>query len=148
MSSSRADHTFLHPASGGIILALDWLLFSGSALSLGLGTGVLAFVGFVLGLLGVSFVQYRYGHEAIIASGLKGVLAGLAVGIPFPIAGTAVGGFVLTLSGLDRWKKRLTGRSSSDAAAQDQDTSRPQSPPSDDTAPDPASSGERTRSSN
>jgi len=146
MSSSRSDHTFLHPASGGIILALDWLLFSGSALSLGLGTSVLASVGFVVGLLSVSFVQYRYGHEAIIASGLKGVLAGIAVGIPFPIAGTAVGGFVLTLSGLDRWKKRLTGRSSSDDAAT-QDPAASQSPTSDDAASGSASSGERARSS-
>jgi hypothetical protein len=37
----------------------------------------------------------------------KGLLSGIAVGIPFPIAGTAVGGAVLALSGLNR----LTGRS-------------------------------------
>ena len=138
--STRSEDSFLHPASGAIILALDWLLFSGNVLSLGLGTGVLAFVGFVLGLLGVGFVQHRYGHEPMITSGLKGVLAGAAVGIPFPIAGTAVGGLVLSLSGLNRWKKRLQGRTK-DSPASDT-TGDHQSSSSENTA-----TGSRTRSS-
>jgi hypothetical protein len=142
MSSTHSEDSLLHPASGAIILALDWILFSGNALSLGLGTGVLAFVGFVLGLLSVGFVQYRYGHEPMIASGLKGVLAGAAVGIPFPIAGTAVGGLVLTLSGLDRWKKRLLpGRSQGTPSEPTEES--PQS-----SSTENASRGGKTRSSN
>lgn len=140
MSSAHSDHTFLHPASGAVILALDWLLFSGSVLSLGLGTGVLAFTGFVLGLIGVSFVQHRYGQEPMITSGLKGVVAGMVVGVPFPIAGTAVGGIVLSLSGLGRWKQRLLGRSK-DTAQSEADA------PGQSKAPDEISAGKRTRSS-
>ncbi len=107
MTTDVRHRTFLHPASGALILALDWLLFSGNVLALGLGTPVLATLGFGLGSLGVGFVQRRYGHESIGKSVAKGLLGGLAVGIPLPVAGTAVGGFVLALSGLNRWKDRL-----------------------------------------
>lgn len=103
----RSLHSFLHPASGALILAFDWLLFSGSVVSLGLGTIALSSIGFVLGLIGVAFIQHHYEHDPMVTSGLKGLLAGAAVGIPLPIAGTAVGGLVLTLSGLDSWKKWL-----------------------------------------
>lgn len=144
MSSSPADRSFLHPASGAIILALDWLLFSGNVLSLGLGTSVIAFIGFVLSLIGVGFVQHRYGHEPMLASGLKGVLGGIAVGLPFPIAGTAVGGLVLSLSGLDRWKNRLTGSQPADSNPQRANDHSAVAP--DDTAADSSSGRGRTRS--
>jgi len=112
MPTDRPSYSFLHPASGAIILALDWILFSGNILSLGLGSMALSSIGFVLGLIGVALVQHRYGPDPMITSGLKGLLAGVVVGVPLPIAGTAVGGVVLSLSGLDRWKKRLLpGRS-------------------------------------
>lgn len=107
MTRNRSLRSFLHPASGALILAFDWLLFSGSVLSLGLGTIALSSIGFVLGLISVAFVQHHYGHDPMVTSGLKGLLAGVAVGIPLPIAGTAVGGLVLSLSGLDQWKKWL-----------------------------------------
>lgn len=106
------SYSFLHPTSGAVILALDWILFSGNVLSLGLGSMALSSIGFVLGLIGVAVVQHRYGPDPMIMSGLKGLLAGVVVGIPLPIAGTAVGGLILSLSGLDRWKKLLLpGRS-------------------------------------
>jgi len=92
----------LHPASGLLILGLDWLLFSGSVLSLGLSTPALAVLGFVVGATGTGLIQARYGHDPGLSSSLKGVLGGLAVGIPLPVAGTALGGLILTLSGLDR----------------------------------------------
>jgi hypothetical protein len=96
---------FLHPASGVLILGLDWLLFSGSVFSLGLSTPALAALGFAVGAVGTGLLQGRYGGDGRWKSTLKGLLGGLAVGIPLPIAGTAVGGAILALSGLDR----LTG---------------------------------------
>lgn len=105
MPPDRSPRSFLQPASGALILALDWLLFSGNAVSLGMGTVALASIGFVLGLISVAFVQHRYGHDPMVTSGLKGLLAGIAVGIPLPIAGTAIGGLVLSLSGLNQWKQ-------------------------------------------
>ncbi len=35
----------LHPATGGLVLALDWLLFSGEALSAGVATPLTATLG-------------------------------------------------------------------------------------------------------
>ncbi len=99
--SSNSSSSVLHPAGGGLILALDWLLFSGSVASLGLSAPALAVLGFVLGTAGVGLIQARYAGDGRLASASKGILGGVAVGIPFPIAGTAVGGAVLGLSGLD-----------------------------------------------
>lgn len=141
MPTDRPSYSFLHPASGAVILALDWILFSGNVLSLGLGSMALSSIGFVLGLIGVAMVQHRFGSDPMISSGLKGLLAGVVVGVPLPIAGTAVGGLILSLSGLDRWKKLLPGRSHE---AETQETS-----PTSDTQPTDYSTGagERTRSS-
>ena len=108
--------TFLHPASGATVLALDWLFFSGNALSLGLSTPWIATLGFVLGTLIVTGIQHRYGADSTGRSWLKGVLGGVAVGIPFPIAGTAVGAWVLSLSGLN-WLQR--GRSKKELSSGD-----------------------------
>jgi hypothetical protein len=114
MANERDARTFLHPASGAVILALDWLLFSGNLLSLGLSTPFVSGLGFVLGSVITASIQRRYGHDRVGKSWLKGLGAGLAVGVPWPIAGTAVGGLVLTLSGLDRWKRKRLGTSSED----------------------------------
>lgn len=110
MSSSSS--AILHPASGALILGLDWLLFSGSALTLGLSSIALAALGFALGGLGTGLIQRTYHGDGTAKSILKGLLAGIAVGIPFPIAGTAVGGGILALSGLNN----LRGRSAQEDA--------------------------------
>lgn len=142
MPTDRTSYSFLHPASGAVILALDWILFSGSVLSLGLGSMALSSIGFVIGLIGVAIVQHRYGPDPMITSGLKGLLAGVVVGVPLPIAGTAVGGLILSLSGLDRWKKLLPGRS--------QEAETPETSAASDSQPTTGYStgaGESTRSS-
>lgn len=112
-SSPRRTNTFLHPASGLLILGLDWLFFSGTALSLGLTTPALALLGFGIGALGTGMLQRIYGGEGRLKSVLKGLLGGLVVGIPLPIAGTAVGGFILALSGLNRLRGNTTDSTSS-----------------------------------
>jgi len=106
--ASEGSSRFLHPASGVLILGLDWLLFSGSVLSLGLSTPALAALGFVLGALGTGLLQTQYGDDGRLMTIFKGILAGVAVGIPMPIAGTAAGGAVIALSGLDRLTSRST----------------------------------------
>lgn len=116
---SNGSSPFLHPASGVLILGLDWLLFSGSVLSLGLSTPAMAVLGFVLGALGTGLVQTKYGDDTPLMTIFKGVLSGVMVGIPLPIAGTAAGGAVIALSGLNR----LTGRSN-DKIEEKEDASR------------------------
>jgi len=105
-STGSPSSRFLHPASGILILGADWLLFSGSVLSLGLSTPALSLLGFGLGAVGTGLLQARYGQDSGTTSSLKGLLGGIAVGLPLPVAGTALGGFILTLSGLDRLKRK------------------------------------------
>jgi hypothetical protein len=95
----------LHPATGALILAMDWVLFSGSAVSLGTASWLLSLVGFVGGSLGSFIIQRRIAGDSPRASLVKGLFSGVAVGLPFPIAGTAIGGWILAASGLDRLRK-------------------------------------------
>lgn len=122
-SSNASSSTFLHPASGAVILGLDWLLFSGTVVSLGLSTPVLGVLGFVAGTIGTAVIQKMYGGDGSGKSLLKGLLGGIAVGIPMPIAGTAVGGAVIALSGLNRLMKRNGRRGSSERTLPDQEES-------------------------
>ncbi|WP_103028805.1 phosphoribosylaminoimidazole carboxylase [Salinibacter altiplanensis] len=101
MSDTDRSPTILHPASGGLILGLDWLLFSENAITLGLSTLFVAAVGAGVVGLGVGVLQHRYGADGPGLAGLKGLLGGIAVGIPLPVAGTALGGSLLAISGLD-----------------------------------------------
>jgi hypothetical protein len=97
--------TLYHPASGLLILAVDWLLFSGGVLTLGVSTPILLVVGGGLSALAVTALQMRYGEETRGRALMKGALGGLAVGLPFPVAGTGLGGAVLALSGLNRLRR-------------------------------------------
>jgi hypothetical protein len=94
----------LHPFSGLTIFGLDWLLFGSNLLSGGALTILWSTLGFVIGAVAVAIIQKRLQQDVTSASVWKGVLAGIAVGIPFPIAGTALGALILTLSGLDRFR--------------------------------------------
>jgi hypothetical protein len=51
-----------------------------------------------------------YGADGMGVAVLKGLLAGITVGIPLPVAGTAVGGGILALSGLNTgWRSPSEG---------------------------------------
>jgi hypothetical protein len=104
--AAPARRTLLHPAAGGLILGLDWLLFSGTVVSAGTMLWFSIIGGFLIGGLGTGLIQRRLGGDPPGLAALKGLAGGIAVGIPFPIAGTAVGGAILALSGLDRLLKR------------------------------------------
>ncbi len=99
------QRTVLHPYSGGAILGLDWLLFSGNVLTVGTSTPVTILAGFIGAAVAVTLVQRYAGGDGWFKSLGKGLAAGIVVGIPFPIVGTFVGGFVLAVSGLDFLKK-------------------------------------------
>lgn len=94
----------LHPVSGLIILGLDWLFFGSNLLSGGALVAVWSLVGFLTGGLGVMLIQKRIQGDTTKAGFWKGLVSGIVVGLPFPIAGTALGAFVLTLSGLDMFR--------------------------------------------
>ncbi len=93
---------FLLPITGAWILGLDWLFFSQDVLSLGLATPILVVVGFLLGGAGTLYFQRRFAKEGWLPALLKALLAGIAVGVPWPIFGTIVGGWILLASGLPK----------------------------------------------
>lgn len=105
-SNGSGSHNWLHPMSGLLILGLDWLLFGGTFITAGAGTLAMSITGFILGMLTVLWVQRRWSRDTAGASLFKSFLAGVAVGIPFPIFGTLLGGAILTMSGLDHYIRK------------------------------------------
>jgi hypothetical protein len=100
---------FMLPATGAWILALDWLLFSSNALTAGTATPIVMVVGFVLGGTGAYVIQRRGAKETRWSAVLKAVLGGILVGLPFPVGGTLIGGWVLLSSGLGNARKEVLG---------------------------------------
>lgn len=96
---------FLHPAAGVAIFAFDWLLFGSDLVTEFLFVIIASFVGFWLGLIVTFLIQSRVAGDSVGKSLLKGFFAGVVVGVPLPIGGTLVGGFVLAASGID-WLRR------------------------------------------
>lgn len=101
---------FMLPATGLLILGLDWFFFSGEAATLGLATPMTAVLGFLAGSLGAYQLQRRFGLDSQPVALGKALLAGLFVGVPFPMAGTLVGAWVLATSGLATLKNRYLSR--------------------------------------
>ncbi|MDJ0917984.1 MAG: hypothetical protein QNJ05_09485 [Woeseiaceae bacterium] len=101
---------FLLPATGVWILVLDWLLFSSNLLSAWLATPVVVVLGFVLGSAGTFLTQRKAANDRPAMAALKALLAGIVVGVPWPLGGTIVGGWVLLTSGLADAKKEVMNR--------------------------------------
>jgi hypothetical protein len=97
----------LLPVTGLWILALDWLLFSTSAMSLGLAVPISMIIGFVVGGAGTLHFQRRFAGDDLWKATLKALVAGIFVGAPWPLAGTLLGGWVLLASGITTAKGRL-----------------------------------------
>ncbi len=97
---------FMLPATGLLIMGLDWLLFSEEAATFGVTIPITSVVGFLAGCIGTYHLQTRYGRDSRAAAWLKGLVAGILVGIPFPLAGTIAGAWILASSGLAgiRWR--------------------------------------------
>jgi hypothetical protein len=98
---------FILPATGAWILVLDWLLFSSNVLSAWLATPVAMVIGFVLGSAGAFLAQRKAANDASWSAALKALLAGIVVGLPWPVGGTLVGGWVLLTSGLADARKEI-----------------------------------------
>ena len=98
------------PATGVWILALDWILFSSNVFSAWLATPAVMVAGFLLGGAGTFLAQRRGGRDTFWRAALKGLLAGIVVGVPWPVGGTLVGGWVLLSSGLTDARRQITGK--------------------------------------
>lgn len=91
---------FFERASGAAILAVDWLCF-GLEWQLGpLSMAVMSAVAFAATYAVVWKVQTRLGGDDARRAHGKAFLGALAAAVPFPVAGTVVGGLIVALSGL------------------------------------------------
>ena len=98
----RSFRRLYHTASGASILAIDWLLFSGNVLSVGMTTFPTMVLGLVLGGLSTALIQRFVAKDSTLKSLSKALVAGLVVGAPTTVAGTAIGGVILAVSGLSK----------------------------------------------
>lgn len=98
----------LLPLTGIWILALDWLLFSSNLLTAGLATPVVVAVGFVLGSVGTLVLQRMVAKDSLWKALLKALVAGIVVGVPWPLTGSLIGGWILLAAGM----KKPAGRTS------------------------------------
>ncbi len=92
----------LLPLTGIWILALDWLLFSSNLLTAGLATPVVVAVGFVLGAVGTLVVQIMVAKDSLWKALLKALVAGIVVGVPWPLTGSLIGGWILLAAGMKK----------------------------------------------
>jgi hypothetical protein len=92
--------TFYHPASGVVILALDWLIFGTDFMTGFLALPWMCVVGFLTSFPLVLAVQLKWTRDAFPSALGKAFLGAFMVGLPFPITGTLLGAAILVLSGL------------------------------------------------
>ena len=104
---------FLRPLSALSILAIDWWLFGGSAVTLCLGLFFELTIGAVLAACTVAMLQSRSGDRKW---SWKALLAGFIVGVPTPVAGTSYALVVLGLAGIKEEMDVIRGMQSSPAA--------------------------------
>ncbi len=96
---------WFHPASGLLILAVDWLFFAPEAVTLEAAAIFTSPLAFLITGLGVFWIQRRKNADSLGAAALKAFIGGFVAGIPTSIGGTVLGTFVLILSGLSKWNQ-------------------------------------------
>lgn len=99
-------HYWLHPASGALILAVDWLFFAPEALTAETAALITCPLAFLITTTGVFWIQRKRNGDSFGAALGKAVFGGVMAGLPTPIGGTLLGTLVLVLSGKARWSQR------------------------------------------
>ena len=106
--------TFYHPASGVVILGLDWLAFGTDFLTGFLALPEMCVVAFAVSFALIMAIQLKWSRDAVPTAIGKSFLGAFLVGLPFPITGTMLGAAILALSGLPHHPvdavKRLASR--------------------------------------
>ena len=106
-SPAPVSHRYwLHPASGALILAVDWLFFAPEALTAEAAAIITAPLAFLITTAGVFWIQRKRNGDSVKAALAKAVFGGIMAGIPTPIGGTLLGTVVLVLSGRSNWNQR------------------------------------------
>jgi hypothetical protein len=92
--------SFYHPASGVVILGLDWLAFGTDILTGLLAVPEVCVLSFIVSFALVFAIQRRWAKNSVFAALGKSFMGAFLVGLPFPITGTMLGAAILVLSGL------------------------------------------------
>jgi hypothetical protein len=101
-----ASRSLLHPGTGALILAVDWLFFGADVATLG-GTIILSSIAaFFITAIGVFWIQRNKGGDSFAVAAAKAFAAGVVAGVPTSVGGTVVGSIILALSGLKSWSLR------------------------------------------
>lgn len=90
----------LHPWSAALLLTVDTLCFGPEALSGMMAEPLIMVSAFGVTFTGVFKIQRTRAGEGKLSSFVKAFICGILAGLPFPIAGTAVGGLVLLAAGM------------------------------------------------
>lgn len=109
--------TFYHPASGVVILALDWLIFGTDLFTGFLALPAMCVIGFLATFPLVLAIQQKWSRDKLPNALGKAFLGAFMVGLPFPITGTLLGAAILALSGLPHHPVEAVKRLVSRAAA-------------------------------
>jgi hypothetical protein len=92
--------SFYHPASGVVILALDWLAFGTDLFTGFVALPVMCVVSFLISFALVYLIQLKWSRDLVGPALGKAFLGAFLVGLPFPITGTMLGAAILALAGL------------------------------------------------
>lgn len=92
--------TFYHPASGVVILGLDWLVFGTDFLTGFLALPVMCVLAFLVSFPVVYVIQLKWSKDLVGPALGKAFLGAFMVALPFPITGTMLGAAILMLAGL------------------------------------------------
>jgi hypothetical protein len=102
--------TFYHPASGVVILGLDWLAFGTDALTGFLALPEMCVLAFLFSFAAVLAIQVKWSKDKMPTALGKAFLGAFLVGLPTPITGTMLGAGILALSGLPHHPVELVRR--------------------------------------
>jgi hypothetical protein len=91
---------FYHPASGVVILGLDWLIFGTDLMTGFLALPVMCVLAFCFSFMLLIAIQRKWAGNSLPTAAWKAALGAFLVAIPLPITGTLLGAAILTLSGL------------------------------------------------
>lgn len=92
--------TFYHPASGVVILGLDWLAFGSDVLTGLLAIPLICVLAFITSFPVIFAIQRKWSKDDVVPALGKAFVGAFLVAVPFPITGTMLGAAILALSGL------------------------------------------------
>ena len=100
--ATRPTKLHLHRLSGLWVFLVDNAFFGATLATAGLALPVSCTLAFFAGATGVFLIQKILNRDSFAQALRKALTAGILCGIPFSIAGTIYGGWVMAVAGLSK----------------------------------------------